>query len=318
MLEELLARRLLIVLGKGGVGKTTVCAALARAAVQRGLRTLVMECDAHGPINAPFGVTGRARAADASSGVSHARLDGGEALEEYLKLVVPGRALLNAVFASRLYQLFVQAAPGLKELMMLGKVCYELEQKTRTGSRRWNLIVVDAPASGQALALLRMPFAARATFGESIVGREAHQIGRVLRDTQTSAVIQVTTPEALAVSETLETFDALVQLKLKPASILFNRHRAPEFDERDITSLIDAARGDVKRSHLKELARAELARRRAGAEELAMLCDRTGVPVIEVRDYPGLRAAALAEKLASDLARKLESRAARRASQGTS
>ena len=56
-------------------------------------------------------------------------LEGRHALEEYLKLVIPARAVMRAVFASRLYQFFVNAAPGLKELMMLGKVYYEAERK---------------------------------------------------------------------------------------------------------------------------------------------------------------------------------------------
>ena len=82
------------------------------------------------------------------------------------------------MFSSRLYQFFVQAAPGLKELMMLGKIYYEAERKLG-GSNHWDLIVVDAPASGQALSILKMLTAAQQTFGDSVAGREAGNIHRM-------------------------------------------------------------------------------------------------------------------------------------------
>ncbi|MGH7948894.1 MAG: ArsA-related P-loop ATPase [Candidatus Binataceae bacterium] len=339
MLGELFARRLLFILGKGGVGKTALCAALARVGASGGTRSIVMECDSRTATNSLFGVTPKFEPADVGLGVSVASLDGGHALEEYLRLVVPGRAVLHAVFASRLYNFFVQAAPGLRELMMMGKVCHELERRmgdaaamrgekqrgrprtegdglgvgAENATRRWGLIVVDAPPSGQALGLLRMPFAARRTFGESIVGREAEKIGQTLRDTHTTAIVQVTTPEAFAISETLETFDALVAMKLKPAAVLFNRHVPVEFDERDIASVTDAIEDARARSHVKELACAELARRRASAEALTILCERTRVAIVEIGDYPGTRPAELVDRLAADLASRVEADRARRA-----
>src|SRR6202030_4055815 len=107
-------------------------------------------------------------------------------------LVVPGRMLLKAVFSSRLYQFFVQAAPGLRELMMLGKVFYDagLTDATLPGP---HIIAADAPASGQAMSLLKMPTAAVSTFGDSVVGKEARNISQMLRDCRNCAIVQVTT-----------------------------------------------------------------------------------------------------------------------------
>src|ERR1039458_900199 len=171
MLNEILARRVLIVLGKGGVGKTTVsaalaklvampgAAALAKPAEMSGPRALIMECDARAPLAATFGVAPSFVPTDVAPNLALMTLDGRAALEEYLRLVVPGRMLLKAVFASRLYQFFVQAAPGLRELMMLGKVYHEagrIDPKLPGPS----MIIVDAPASGQAMSLLKMPTAA--------------------------------------------------------------------------------------------------------------------------------------------------------------
>src|SRR5271154_1354604 len=129
MLNEILARRVLIVLGKGGVGKSTLSAAIARLATLSEARGLIMECDTRAPLAATFGVAPSFVPAHVAHNPSLMTLDGRAALEEYLRLVVPGRMLLKAVFASRLYQFFVQAAPGLRELMMLGKIYYEADCK---------------------------------------------------------------------------------------------------------------------------------------------------------------------------------------------
>ena len=155
-------------------------------------------------------------------------LEGRHSLEEYLKLVIPARTVMRAVFSSRLYQFFVNAAPGLKELMLLGKIYYEAERKLG-GRDHWDLIVVDGPASGQALSLLKMPTAARQTFGDSVVGREAGNIIRALRDDGETAVVLVTTPEPLPISETLETAGTLREIGIAPAAIVFNRSRSPNF-----------------------------------------------------------------------------------------
>ena len=105
-------------------------------------------------------------------------LDGRAALEEYLRLVVPGRMLLKAVFASRLYQFFVQAAPGSARTDDARQGLLRSRSSTATSHRLGAIIVVDAPASGQAMSLLKMPTAARSTFGDSIVGKEASNISR--------------------------------------------------------------------------------------------------------------------------------------------
>ena len=181
MINDILSRRVLIVLGKGGVGKSTLSAAIAKTATISDARALIMECDARAPLAATFGVASSFVPAQVAHNLDLMTLDGRAALEEYLRLVVPGRMLLKAVFASRIYQFFVQAAPGLRELMMLGKVFYDAG-RTDAKAPAPSIIVVDAPASGQAMSLLKMPTAARSTFGDSVVGKEASSISKMLRD----------------------------------------------------------------------------------------------------------------------------------------
>src|SRR5271163_2441199 len=118
MIDELLRRRALIVVGKGGVGRTSVSGALAilRAAGHGSARVLAMEYDRLGALAIAMGRKPGFDPAKAAPGVWTAVLDGAHQLEEYLSTVVPSRAMLKAVVSSGAYRYFVEAAPGLREL----------------------------------------------------------------------------------------------------------------------------------------------------------------------------------------------------------
>jgi anion-transporting ArsA/GET3 family ATPase len=312
MLNEILARRVLIVLGKGGVGKSTLSAAIAKLATLSGARALIMECDARAPLAATFGVAPSFVPAQVADNLALMTLDGRAALEEYLRLVVPGRMLLKAVFASRLYQFFVQAAPGLRELMMLGKIYYEAGLD---GAAR-RLIVVDAPASGQAISLLKMPTAALSTFGDSIVGKEARNISRMMRDRRNCAIVQVTTADSLSISETIETHAQMSSIHLAPAAVLFNRMPPSEFDAGDIAALTNRSGPHLRRKdleHLAELAKSELSRAAQARKAIARIRTETDGPVFEIAEHSGLSGIALIDRIAGEFARDLPARPAARA-----
>jgi anion-transporting ArsA/GET3 family ATPase len=242
-------------------------------------------------------------------------LDGRAALEEYLRTVVPSRMLLKAVFASRLYQFFVQAAPGLRELMMLGKVYYEAG---RTDAKRpgRSMIIVDAPASGQAMSLLKMPAAARSTFGDSIVGVEAANISRRMRDRRNCAIIQVTTADSLSIAETVETHANLSRIHLTPAAVLFNRMPPCGFDAGDISTLTNRSGPHLRKKdleHLAELAKSELNRAAEARKAIAKIRTETGGPVLEIAEHSGLSGIELIDRIAADLARSRENETAPRA-----
>src|SRR5438874_3717694 len=219
MAASLLERRLHFVVGKGGVGKTTVAAALALTLARRGRRTLAVEME---PGRRLAGLLGR----EADPRLSVLHVDGRAALEEYLGLIIPVKRLLATVFASKLYQYFVAAAPGLKELMTVGKIWYEATRE-EAGRPCWDAIVVDAPATGHSLQYLRMPQAAREAFGAGLVQREATKITGLLRDRRTTAIHLVTLAEEMPVTETLETRTQLVEtLGLPLGFVIVNRvHR---------------------------------------------------------------------------------------------
>jgi anion-transporting ArsA/GET3 family ATPase len=318
MLSDLLQHRVIFLLGKGGVGTTSVAAALALAASRRGNAVLAMESDVRGPMAVSFGIKPAFEPAMISERLFLMVLEGRHSLEEYLRLVVPARTVLRAVFASRLYQFFVQAAPGLKELMALGKVYYEAERKMG-GESHWDAIVVDLPASGQALSILRMPTAAQETFGDSVVGREAGNINRMLRDGRQTAVVLVTTPEPLPISETLETAAALSAMGIEPAAIVFNRSRAPQFSSRDVARLKEhliASGNTAGAEHLGRIAKMELERASQAVHALEQLRTNAHAPVIQVPQLHGLSGGELVRRLAQELDKAPADAASRHVSLG--
>jgi anion-transporting ArsA/GET3 family ATPase len=242
---DLFNKRLLLVVGKGGVGKTTIATALALAAARQNKKTLLVEMDESGRAARLLGLAAAEKNHTTPRQVSPRlyvlSISGQAALEEYLCLIIPVRRLLRTVFDSRLYQYFVAAAPGLKELMAMGKLWYEEQlQDEDTLGPRWDLIVVDTPATGHSLQYLRMPQAAQAAFRVGLVHREAERVVRLLADPDRTAVTLVTLAEELPVTETIEAYRQLVHDLQLPLGLVFvNRlHQAP------------LARADLERLHL--------------------------------------------------------------------
>jgi anion-transporting ArsA/GET3 family ATPase len=268
------------------------------------MRTLLIETDPERPIAATYGHKPGLEPLELEPHLWALFLGGQESLEDYLGLVVP-RPILRAVFASSLYQYFVNAAPALRELTMMGKIYHEVERRPKI-KPPWDVIVVDAPASGQALAMIRMPFVAREVFGDGIVGSEAGEVAGFFRDPAKSAAIVVTTGEALMISETLEIHHALEQLQLATAAVVFNRAAMAGFQATDISQMMQRGMRDSYLKNLPELAeiaRAELKHRNRERRAIGILDRQIKAPIVVLPERRGLAGRKLAAALADQFAR---------------
>ncbi len=236
----LLEKRLLFVTGKGGVGKSTVATALGLLAARRGRRTIVAELASQSRVQQSFAHEAEQfREVELAPGLFTISIDPHSAMEEYL--TVKTGALGHVLGSSRMFNALAMATPGLRELLTVGKV-WELAQfhrRTR-GAQPYDLVIVDAPATGHGVAILRTP----RTFAEiARVGPIAHQgrvIAATIADRDFTGVVGVSTPEEMPVNETLWLRDALERDELPLDAVVVNAVYPSRFAPEEIAEL-DAA-----------------------------------------------------------------------------
>ncbi|HEY7281536.1 MAG TPA: ArsA-related P-loop ATPase [Actinomycetota bacterium] len=227
-------RRLLIVSGKGGTGKTTVAAACAVAAARGGRRVLLVEVEGRGGafelLRLPNPGFEERRT---KLGFSVLAVTAREALLEYLWLFFHMGALSRTLARAQVVETVTDGVPGFRDLMVAGKM-YELTSWRRSSreaeARRrvhYDLVVVDAPPTGQVLGMLRAPDTYRGIIRGGRPSRQLVAIDRLFR--QESAIALVTTPEDLPVDETIETIEALGGAGFPDPWIVANRVRPPAF-----------------------------------------------------------------------------------------
>ena len=281
-MDGLLDKRLLFVTGKGGVGKSTVAAALGLVAARRGLRTIVAEIAGQDRVARALGDRGASfEETEIADGLSTISIDPHDALAEYLRIQMPARPMADLLTSSRMFQYFAAATPGMREMVTIGKVweLAQLERRTR-GAAPYDLAIVDAPATGHGLGILHTPqtFADVARVGP--VARQARIIDRTLRDASFTGVVIVTHPEEMPVAETRSLVGSLRDgLGIAPAAIVVNAVHADRFSDRQaraIRKALDDAGSSGSRAALRA-ALSQHARARRQHEQLETL--RAGVEI---------------------------------------
>jgi anion-transporting ArsA/GET3 family ATPase len=231
-MDALLRRRLILLSGKGGVGKSVVGAALALAASERGKRVLLVEVETPLPatryLEAPdSGPTER----EALPGLSSVNLVAREVMDDYVRRHVRVEPIVRRIVGSPVYHRFFTAAPGLKELMLLGRIVVAAEETSGLRRRpRYDLVIADLPATGHGLAMLKVPLAASAAIPVGPVGRQARAILGTLRDPEFTALAIVAVPEEMAVVEALELQDAAArEVGIAAQALILNACHEPRF-----------------------------------------------------------------------------------------
>ncbi|HEY2631205.1 MAG TPA: ArsA family ATPase [Solirubrobacteraceae bacterium] len=211
-MAPLLERKLIVVTGKGGVGKTTVACALGMVAARRGLRTVVAELGEQHRLPELFGL---ARTSDPGEEIELERdlwgtcIDPDKALIEWLR-IVSGRLSARVMAASSSFHYFAAAAPGARELVSLMKVRELCEGgRGRRDRDPYDLVILDAPASGHALALLNSPHTFGAIVRAGPLSDQAKKVRELLQDPGRSGYVAVAHATEMAVTETLELEEGL-------------------------------------------------------------------------------------------------------------
>jgi len=213
--RSLLELQFIILSGKGGVGRTTVAAALARAAWSRGKRVLIAQTDASERLGHMLGKEGdigpTVRALH--PGLDAVNMTPRESLHQYALLVLKYEAVYRALFDNRAMRGFLSAVPGLDAYAMLGKAWWHTTELVGSpgaaGTRRkYDLVILDGPASGHAMAMLKIPGAILSTMPAGPLAKDARALMTLLADANRAALVIVTRPEELPARETVELVQA--------------------------------------------------------------------------------------------------------------
>ena len=269
----------MIVTGKGGVGKSTVALAIGLAAAARGKRTIVCEVAAQESLSRVFHHSAVGfHEVEMAENLWAISIDPEESMREYVLLQLRVRAMRDILFRSRLFTYLAAATPGLRELVTIGKI-WELAQPDRKvpSGRRYDLVVVDAPATGHGVAFLQTPrtFAGIARVGP--IAAQAQALHAFITDRRRTGVAIVALPEEMPVNETAALERDLTGLVGATVDRIYMNGLYPErFDAGEaeriaaVAAVADGGVGEACRAALSERRRAVTQRRQlARLEELA-------------------------------------------------
>jgi anion-transporting ArsA/GET3 family ATPase len=270
-------QRLLIVSGKGGVGKSTVSAALALASARAGLKTLVCELNTRERVSALLGhpeVGPEIGPLEANLWSVDIRPQ--NAMREYGLMILKLKSVYNAVFENRLVRYFLRFVPSLQELTLLGKVLFHLQEKDEKGRWRFDRIVLDAPATGHAVSLLSLPQVLIDTVPAGPMSAQAAVMRDLLVDPAVTAAILVSLPEEMPVNETIDLHAALIRrVHIQPRAVVLNMAIPPRFTSDELGALDGSPR-------LAEYARAHFGRERLTVEARSRLEKELSLPLAQV------------------------------------
>lgn len=282
-MKDLLEKRLVVVTGKGGVGKSTVALALGMKAAERGRRTIVCEVSSQERVSQAFH---RANVGFAETELQPnlfaISIDPDEAMREYVLLALRVKAMRDLLFRSKLFTYLAAATPGLKELVTIGKVWeLALDQRKVKSGKPYDLVILDAPATGHGVGFLQTPktFANVARVGP--IATQAETLNKFITNHRKTGVAIVALPEEMPVNETASLERDLTRTVNVAVDRIFMNGLYPERftqdDDAALTERLDKLQGTPKDAVAAALA---VSRRSASQrEQLTRLESITRAPV---------------------------------------
>lgn len=203
-MTSLFEKRFILVVGKGGVGRSTVAASIAAACARKGRKTLLFEANAKDRFGEFFGRpavgTDIVRLADNLHAINTTPA---HALEEYGLMVLRFRRVYKLVFENRITEAFIKAIPGIEDYALLGKAWFHTTE-TKGRSKVWDTVVFDMAASGHSLSMLQIPWSIMSAVPEGPLTQDAREIQKLLLDASLTSTVMVTMAEDMPSNEAID------------------------------------------------------------------------------------------------------------------
>lgn len=284
MLETLLKKRIILVCGKGGVGRTSVTAALARVAAAKGKRVLVTEIAAPGDDFSPLAnLFGQYRfpgnpiplAPNISGGILLAQVG----QEEFFTSVIKSRRVVKTVIDSKVLRRLLSSAPSCREMGILFHFLQHLRQQLSHGALRYELVIVDMPATGHALALTELPEILLKVFRKGPIADALREGQSYVNNPVLTSALVVSLPEKLPVSEALDLIAGLEATHVPVGGMIINRVIPALFSEEELHQLRGALDG-------KQILGSEpLAQMETSGQALQRVMNAVKIPVGVLRNF---------------------------------
>ena len=288
MSQAVYDRRLVLVVGKGGVGRSTVAAAIAGQLAERGKKVLLFETNANDRFGnyfdkPPVGT----QPVQLAPNLWAVNATPASALEEYGLMILKFKTVYDMVFENRVTKAFLRAIPGLDDYALLGKAWFHTTEEKK-GKHVYDTVVFDMPASGHSYSMLRVPWVIVDTVPEGPLTRDARTVKALLQDPARTSTILVTLAEEMPVNEALELETKLSALGIVPQQLIVNQvfpdHVPVGSPIARVVDTLEAHSATLTTPLAEVTAHARLSRERRGlnAHYLAELAKRARTAIAEL------------------------------------